>query len=174
MRILIAVDRSEYAEIVVEHGVDQAVRAGEVELHVTTIVPDEADVGATRAWLEAMMYEALEDFGLEGTPITAHVMAGDEPAPAVCALAQSLGADLLVLGRFGAPSEAGRFVRLAPCPTLVIGIDGVVLDAQCPACEAVRHRSDAETLFCEKHAGDRIPDLVTRLPSTSIGSRWAW
>lgn len=171
MKILTALDRSEYAEIVLEHGIDQTVRQAGAELHVATALPDRRDHDVVRARLERMTREALDAFGQAGHPFHMHVVTG-RPAPAICALAQTLDADLLVVGRFHVPSEGDTFAWLAPCPTLIIGPDGIELDAQCRDCEEVRRTTHAEQLFCSRHTTDRLPDLVTRLPVTRIDRPW--
>jgi hypothetical protein len=105
MRILIALARSEYAEIVLEHGLDQAARHPDAEIHVVSAAEDE-DVEATRAFIEPLVRD---------------------------------------------------------------GIDGHVLEPQCRACREVRRATNAEVMFCEEHAGDRLLDL-TRLPTEATGT----
>ncbi len=171
MRILIALDRSEYAEIVLEHGLDQAARHPGTELHVVTAIPDDADREAIRAELEAKIEDALDLFTQPLRLYEAHVIRG-RPAPAICALAHQLGADLLVVGRFHVPSLSETFVWLAPCPIMVVGAEGVELEAQCRDCEEVRRTTEAEQLFCARHVGDRMPELVGRLPTTHLHRNW--
>ena len=50
-RIVVALDGSEYAEIVVEHALDQAARHDPVDLHLLTVVNNAADVEAAKVWL---------------------------------------------------------------------------------------------------------------------------
>jgi hypothetical protein len=171
MKVLTALDRSEYAEIVLEHGIDQVVRRPTAELHVVTALPDRRDEDLTRTRLETMSREALDAFGQTGRSFRVHVVTG-RPAPAICALAQKLGADLLVVGRFHVPSEGDTFTWLAPCPTLVVGPDGIELEPQCRDCEEIRRSTHAEQLFCPRHTSDRLPDLVTRLPVTEVSRPW--
>jgi nucleotide-binding universal stress UspA family protein len=166
MDILIALDRSEYSEIVLEHGLDQAVDHPAATLHVLTVVDDEVGVAAARHWLEDIVEEGLETFDLGERSVELHVLAG-RPASAIVALAKALAADMLVIGRFDVPSVSDRVVDSLECPTLVVGIEGCVLAPQCPDCMDVRRASGGEQLFCELHTSDRLADLSTRLPSSS-------
>jgi nucleotide-binding universal stress UspA family protein len=171
MRILTAIDRSEYAEIVLEHAFDQASRAGPVELHFVTLVNDDGDIEAARAWLAASVREGLATFAVSPTSVELHVHRG-RPTPSIGALASELQPDLLVIGQFHVPSESDSILDLVECPVLVVGVDGHVLEPQCPACRAVRKATNAEQLFCLRHHSDRTTNLSSRLPpSTSIGSR---
>lgn len=171
MRILTAVDRSEYSEIVLEHGLDQAVRNPDAELHFATVVEAEADRDAARAWLDAMVRDGLDTFGLAGRNYVVHVRSG-RPVPAIGVLAAELSVDLLVLGRFHVPSVSEGVVEIVECPTLVVGADGPVLEPQCPDCRAARRDSEGERLFCAGHANGRLPELAMRLPpSTNVASR---
>lgn len=169
--ILTALDHSEYAEIVLEHGLDHVVRDGDSALHFVTVVASDAERSDAEAWLDRTVREGLDTFGMTGHPYTLHVRRG-RPAPAIGALASELHADLLVIGRFHVPSISDVLIDILDCPTLVVGIDGPVLEPQCPACRAVRHETNGETLFCEAHTSDRMPDLTSRLPpSQNIASR---
>lgn len=176
MKVLIAIDRSEYAEIVLEHGLDQAARSRVDELHFVTAVdttaPDpDREVADARRWLDAAVGDLIETFRCAPRTVMLHVRRGS-PAEVIATLAEELGPDLLVIGRFHVPSESEVVAQLVHCPTLVVGIEGHVLDPQCPDCERTRRASEAEVLFCAAHAGGRLPDLMTRLPpSSQIGSR---
>jgi len=171
MKILTALDRSEYAEIVLQHGLDQAARDPTAELHFVTAVRSDAEAEEARAWLDAMVREGLETFGLDDRRVVLHVRRG-RPAPAIAALATELDADLLVIGRFHVPSESDVIVQITECPTLVVGLEGHVLEPQCSPCRAARRESDGERLFCADHTGDRMPELLARLPpSWNAGSR---
>src|SRR5688572_5380278 len=132
MRILIALDRSEYSEIVIEHGIDQAVRRGATDVHVVTVVSDANEIEASRTWLNGVMNEALDDFQYS-VPFALHVRCGI-PAVAIASLAIELSPDLLVVGRFRARSISDEVLELVDTPTLVIGIEGHVLEPQCQAC----------------------------------------
>jgi len=173
MKILIALDRSEYSEIVLEHGLDQTARHPGADLQVITVVENDADVEAARRSIEALVREGLDDFAMSERPFALHVKVG-APAAAITALASELSADLLVIGRFGVPSDSDAIVDTIETPTLVVGIEGHLLEPQCPACRLTRRATDAEQLFCAEHAGDRIPDLVTRLPPSNNISSLIW
>ena len=168
MRILIAVDRSEYSEIVIEHALDRAARSDADELHFLTVVETNREIDAGRRWLEAALgdLELLEAFHCTPRSVVLHVRPG-QPAAVIMSMAEQLVPDLLVIGRFHVPSAAELVPELVHCPILVVGIDGNVLEPQCPACEKVRRESDGELMFCEDHAGDYLPDLVMRLPPYS-------
>lgn len=171
MKILTALDRSEYAEIVLEHGLDQGVRNPGAELHFITAIDDGADPEAVRLWLSAMVREGQDTFGLSASRVVLHVRRG-RPTPVVAAVASEIAADLLVVGRFHVPSESDVLIDIVECPTLVIGIEGHVLEPQCRACRTARRESDGERLFCAEHTGGRMPDLLARLPpSRNLGSR---
>lgn len=171
MRILIAVDRSEYARIVIEHGLDQAARTDAGEIHVVTAVDRDEDRESARTFLAETLDELLDAFECTDRLVKLHVRTGRE-ASAIAAVADSIAPDLLVIGRFHEPSVADSIISLVPCPTLVVGVEGHISEPQCTACEHVRRDSGGERLFCEDHAGDYLPDLATRVPSAaSVHSR---
>ena len=157
MRILTALDRSEYAELVLEHALDRAVRADGAELHIVTVVPDASEYDETLAWLSAIVGEGIATFGLERSPTTVRVMVGDRLTE-IARVASEVAAHLLVIGRFHAPSLSEAILDVIDCPTLVVGIDGVVLEPQCLACIAVRRATEGQRLFCPQHAGERAID----------------
>jgi len=169
MRILIAVDRSEYSEIVIEHGLDQAVRLGATDLHFVTAVGSAGEIPAAKLVLDEAVRDWTDTFHVTDRSLTVHVVEG-RPVPAVAALAAQLKPDLLVIGRFNVPSASELLVSLVECPVLVIGLEGHVLEAQCPACRETRTATEGEQLFCEAHASDYLPDLTTRIPSSSSSS----
>ena len=171
MRMLIAIDRSEYAPIVIEQALDHAVRTEAGDLHFVTAVGDEAEIEPARRWLDAMVRDLCETFACQERTIALHVRC-DPPITAVAALAAELAPDVLVIGRFHVPSAADALLDLVACPTLVVGVEGHDLEPQCLDCEAVRRDSEGDRLFCEAHAGDYLPDLAMRLPvTTQIHSR---
>lgn len=167
MKILTALDHSEYAEIVLEHGLDHAAREPSAELHFVTVIGPDDDPAAAGHWLEDTIREDLDVFDLVDRTITLHVRQG-HPAAEIAALANELAAELLVIGRFDVPSTSEAILAMTHVPTEVIGLEGPILDPQCPACERVRSESDGRRLFCDDHVSDRVPDLVTRLPPSSI------
>ena len=163
MKILTALDLGEYAEIVLEHALDRAASEPEAELHFVTVIGTDDDALGTHRWLDRTVREGLDEFALTGRTYSLHVVRG-EPLDVIAVLVAELAADLLVIGRFHVPSLSDDFSEVIASPTLIVGIDGVITEAQCPLCRLVRHASEGERLFCVHHAGDRVPDLVTRLP----------
>jgi nucleotide-binding universal stress UspA family protein len=172
MKILTALDRSEYAEIVLEHAVERAAREPGAELHFVTIV-GEGQRDSAFAWLHTLVREALDAFRIPARAYTLHVLDGPT-VPAIAQLVSELRADLLVIGRFHVPSTSDPLLAIVESATLVVGIDGVVLEPQCPKCREVRRQTEGEALFCARHAGDRA-DLVTRVPvATYSPGRGLW
>ncbi len=171
-RIVVALDRSEYAEIVLEHAIDQAARHDTPDLHFVTVVQSRDDVDEVKTWLATEVIQGLDN--LRSSPADwrsrCHVIEGD-PAVEIATLAADLAADLIVMGRFGAHDAnntiAARVLERAPCPTLVVNLmdHPVELTPQCPACVDAREISEGERWFCAEHtSSDRI-----RL-STLLGS----
>ena len=175
MRILIALDRSDLAGIVLEHGFDEAVRRGGADVDIVTFVPHSLDVGDARAWLDTLVRDDLESFEVHGT-ITLHVLVGD-PVAGVAGLARGLSVDLLVIGQFHVPSRSEAIcAELAQLdvPTLVVGVEGTVLEAQCRACQAERRTSNGEHWFCSDHADGRMADLSSRIPPMGVHGSRLW
>lgn len=171
MRVLIALDRTEYAEIVAEHGFDQAVRRGADEIHVVTAVSHPGELEPTLNWLGDLTEDLAETFHWHGRALHRHVLRGD-PFEVISQTASELAPDLVVVGRFSSPSLATRLLDAIRAPVLVINIEGHDLEPQCPSCVFQRQLSGGERLFCAAHTSDRIPNLVSRLPpSYSTGSR---
>lgn len=174
--MVIAIDDTEYAEVVLEHGFDQAVRHASPDVHVLRVVDNGvADLEHERKWLEASIVDALENIPDRSTWRTrVHVRAG-KAADEIAGLAGEIGARLLVIGRFGMHghrSIADRVLENAPCPTLVIGSLGLdaELEPACPACAAVREESDGNRWFCTEHASPgrtRLSSLVPSITATS-------
>jgi nucleotide-binding universal stress UspA family protein len=180
-RMVVALDRSEYAEIVLEHALDQAMRHEDAEIHLITVqehgkVPDEEHKNG----LARMVREEMETFHADGRDWSArlHVRCG-KPADEIAALAGEVGADLIVVGRFGVHasksllhlgSVAEQVLRRAPCPTLVVQLtDHGVEEQGCPACIAVRRESDGEAWFCKAHMSESVGLATIRFP---IASGW--
>lgn len=173
MQMLIALHASEYAEIVLEHGLDQAARKGATDLHFVTVVATDEEIPSARAWLDALVRDGLDTFALGDRHVELHVVRG-RTAAVIAALAADLAVDLLVIGQFHVPSEADILVSIVERPVLVIGIDGHVLEAQCPACREVRETTAGEQLFCAEHSSDRLPDLTSRVPPHGNLSSRMW
>ena len=171
MKILTALDRSEYAEIVLEHALDQAVQYPDAELHFVSTITDARNADDARIWLDTLVTDGLDEFSMSARSIILHIRQG-RPATVVCELAAELEPDLLVVGRFHVPSESEVIVDVVDCPTLVVGIDGPVLEPQCPDCKTVRSVTNAEHLFCARHSSDRLPDIAIHVPPTgNVASR---
>lgn len=175
-RIVCGLDESEYAELVLEHALDQAARHDQPELHFVTVVADEAAVAGTKERLAELVLEGLDNFRDHHDAWRArlHVRVG-KPDREIVALAEDVTADLIVIGRFGG-STAQRVLERADCPLLAINLSERQLDAQpqCPDCVRTRAESDGESWFCAKHAGDR-PTTTLVLPSTTwTGGTLMW
>jgi nucleotide-binding universal stress UspA family protein len=180
-RIVVALDDSEYAGIVLEHALDQAVRHDASDLHFARIVDDERDIESASQQLARVVADAYEMY-LHATGDRRgrlHVRAGDT-VEELARLAADLDADLLVVGRFRTHSRkgslAGGIVEVSPCPVLAVGLtERVVGVVQCPSCAAVREATDAESLFCHAHTGDprmRSSALLSWTSGTFHGRMW--
>jgi nucleotide-binding universal stress UspA family protein len=175
--IVIALDTSEYSYVVLEHALDQASRHDACDLHVVTVVDDDAELAAAKELLAAIVRDELDAFraGQPEWRTMLHVRCGDA-ADEITDLAAEVDADLLVFGRFGLHqrhgSTADRMLVAAPCPALVItGIPGRVVPAepQCEACIEARAQSEGNRWFCTSHASDRL-GLSALLPWSSPGT----
>jgi nucleotide-binding universal stress UspA family protein len=172
-RIVIALDGSQYSEIVLEHGLDQAARHDAPDLHVLVVIDEPAEIEATKTWLAAAVLEGLDAFraGRPDWRTRLHVRVG-RPAEEIANLAAEVDADLLVIGRYGVHhprrSIADAVVAAATCPTLVVGLVGHAVEAEpaCAACVAVREHSDGERWFCAAHAAPDRLHLSTLVPSS--------
>lgn len=173
-RIVVALDLSEYAEIVLEHALDQAARHGAPDLHFVTVQEARgAPLDELKSRLAALVYQGLALFPKDGPNWRArlHVRTGraDEQ---ILELADEVNADLIVLGRFGVHrgarfgTIANRVASAAPCPTLVVGLGERAPAAEgCADCVAVREESDGERWFCAAHsAPDRAGLATFRVP----------
>jgi len=171
-RMVVALDASEYSEIVLEHALDQAVRHDATDLHFIAVVAHEREVDGAGRHLARQLVEGFETIRDASGDRRArlHVRVGD-PVEEVVRLAGELDADLLVIGRFGTHRRhsSTAIVDAAPCPTLVVGLTEHVVEAtpQCEACVAVRAATDGERWFCDAHTGDARLHSVALLPWTS-------
>lgn len=180
-RIVIALDGSEYSNIVLEHALDQAARHDTVDVHVVRVVTDkDAPLDPIKTWLADSVRDGLDSFRRAPTEwrIRLHVRCG-RAEEEIANLAGEVAADLLVVGRYGLHhpfhSTADRVIALAECPTLVIGLAGHEVDPapQCAACVQLREDTDAERLFCDEHTDTRdlwLSTLVTSGGSSSGSS----
>jgi nucleotide-binding universal stress UspA family protein len=177
-RIVIALDGSQYSEIVLEHAFDQAARHESPDLHLVTIVNNTADADVTKQWLARTTLEGLDAFsGHRDTWRTRlHVRVG-KPEVEIPNLAAEVDANLLVIGNFGVHAQrrpiAERVLERATCPTLILGLTGRVVEAnpQCPDCVTAREVSDGERWFCEEHTSDVRLRMSTLLPASMPLSR---
>ncbi len=182
-RIVIALDLTEYAEIVLEHALDQAVRQEAPDLHFVNVAEADADLDDTKRKLAALVLPALDGMPTTDWQAQLHVRQGAGPEE-IANLAAEIRAHLLVIGRFGTHhphrrigTTASRVIELATCPTLVVGLCDQTSDvvAQCPDCVEVRADSDGERWFCPAHVAPTGIELSTRVTrgSTSIsGLMW--
>lgn len=175
-RIVVALDGSQYAQIVLEHAFDQAARHTDADLHLVQIIDRAGDAETAKSWLASTALEGLEAFASHcGSWRTRlHVRIG-KPEDEIANLAGEVDADLLVIGNYGLhrKSVAERVIARTSCPTLVVGLAGhsVELEPQCPACVAVRADSDGERWFCKQHSSDVELRMSTMLPASLPLSR---
>lgn len=177
--IVVALDRSEYAEIVLEHAIDQASRHERPDLHFVTVVDKGANTEAARVTFSTLVLQGLDTMN-KGSDWRSwlHVLEGI-PDQEIGDFAGDISADLIVVGRFGASrrkgSTAEALLDVSPCAVLVVNLkQDTVTEPQCPACVAVRAETQAERLFCPEHSGDRS-SLSLRVSSSMVtrgGSVW--
>jgi len=180
-RIVVALDLSEYAEIVLEHALDQAARHDAPDLHFIAVQEAHgAPLDDLKARLAALVYQGLETQKSAASNWRArlHVRAGRADAEIV-ELALEVNADLVVVGRFGGHraahqlgAVAARVVEGAPCPTLVVGLSEHVMPSReaCPECEAMREDSAGERWFCAAHVAPERPMVTLGLPMATSWS----
>ena len=180
--IVVALDLSEYSEIVLEHALDQAARHDAPDLHLLTVVDSGGDLEDTKKAMAALVLPALGDPDCTDWSARLHVRAG-RAAEEIANLAAEVRADLIVVGRFGLHhrgtrlgSVASRVLDAATCPTLVVGLtdDSPDAIASCTDCVIARAESEGERWFCAAHAApDRV--ATTFVSSTSwTGSGLMW
>ena len=178
-RIVVGVDLSEYADIVIEHALDQAARHDAPEVHLLTVREkrsQELDVLKQALW--DRVYPALETFNQYGTDWRArlHVRRG-KPAEEIAQLAADIRANLIVIGQFGLHESGlpGRVLQQAVCPTLVVGLpEAQQTSPQCPHCAAIREETEGERWFCREHAGDGGGDHFVSTMTTWTGGSVMW
>lgn len=169
-RIVAAIDTSEYAEVVLEHAIDQAARHEHSDLHFVTVVSDKSTAEQARENLTVSAANALEVLPTKSDWRTwVHVACG-KAVDEIPLLAADVAADLLIVGQFGTHAKhlAADILAKAQCPTLVVNLkEDVVGAVQCPQCVAIRAATGAEQLFCEKHVGEPSDRLTSMLPSST-------
>ena len=169
-RIVIALDLLEYAEIVLEHALDQARRYEAPDLHFVTVVEgSRADLEGAKRRLEALVVPALEGIDRAAWRVQLHVRSG-RAAEEITNLAAEIRAHLLVIGRFGAHhprrrigTTANQVIDLSTCPTFVVTLSDQSPDAQAqwPDCVTLRSASDGRVWFCAAHAAPERVQLST-------------
>lgn len=165
-RIVVGIDLTEYADIVIEHSLDQAARHDAPELHFLTVKekrkPSSADL---KQALWERVYPELETFNRYGKDWRArlHVRRG-KPDEQIAMLAAEIQADLIVIGQFGQHKDniPNRILRVASCPTLVVGLpEEAQTSPMCPMCVTVRDESDGQRWFCSAHTDTRAEHDIT-------------
>jgi nucleotide-binding universal stress UspA family protein len=190
--IVCAVDASEYASAVLTHLFDTAARHGLADCHVVTVIPDRSGVFRTarapdalehdrveaRAGMVKQLAQVFEDLDVRRAQrdrTWIHVRCGDAPEQIV-ELAAEAGADLILVGRFGASDDrksvADRVLARAECPVLVVQ-GGTYAEGgrpeQCEDCVAVRRGTHGEQWFCQRHHGEAPVLATTFVVGTSMG-----
>jgi len=183
-RIVVGIDLSEYADIVIEHALDQAARHNAPELHFLTVREKRRPTGdQCKQALWEQVYPALETFNRFGADWRArlHVRRG-KPEVEIAELAAELRANLIVIGQFGLHTPRARdnnlpnrVLQQAVCSTLVVSLpEAADTTPQCPMCAAVREEAFGERWFCAQHAGDGSRDrdrVVSPMTTWSGGSQ---
>jgi nucleotide-binding universal stress UspA family protein len=183
-RIVVALDLSEYSEIVLEHALDLASRYDAPDLHFVTVVEPKADLDEAKRELAKRVMFALDGYNRTDWRARLHVRAG-RPEEEISNLAAEVRANLIVMGRFGLHhrrrrmgSVASRVLDTTTCPTFVVGMvdDTPEPRDQCPDCVQVRAESDGEVWFCPAHsAPDRVSMATTLLGGGSLtGGTLMW
>lgn len=181
-RIVVGVDLSEYADIVLEHALDQAARHEAPELHILTVREKRRPTSEElKQELWERVYPALETFNTHGADWRArlHVRTG-RPEEQIAQLAAEIRSDLIVIGQFGLHNPKindqnlpNRVLQAALCPTLVVGMPAEAdLSPQCPMCVVVREDSIGERWFCSAHTehGRKVEHDMTPMTTWSGGS----
>jgi len=178
-RIVVALDLSEYAEIILEYALDQAARHSAPDLHFVHVVENDRDetIETAKRELARLVYDGLDNVGRgPGWQSRLHLRAG-KPHEEIVALAGELDAHLIICGRFGKRgtlrqlgSVTHRVLETAHCPVLAINFVDRPIETveQCPDCVAVRAESEGETWFCAAHSAPDRETLATTLVSSSL------
>jgi nucleotide-binding universal stress UspA family protein len=175
-RIVVGIDLSEYADIVIELALDQAARHDAPELHFLTV--KEKRKQSSEELKQALwdrVYPVLETFNAHSTEWRArlHVRTG-APDEQIAQLADELNADLIVMGQFGLHKRniPNRVLQAAQCPTLVVGMPGAAdTSPRCAMCHVTREETDGARWFCSSHAttADKVEHTVTAMTTWSRG-----
>lgn len=177
-RIVVGLDLSEYAEIVLEHALDQAARHASPDLHFITVRDkNKQAVHELKSGLFSLVTAGIDAFNLGTGDWRArlHVRSGN-PADEIAMLAADILADLVVVGRHGADvhdhkdgrigTVADRVIALAPCPALIVGLTEheVQQSPECPACAVVREQTHGDVIFCQAHSSSITRDRADLAP----------
>ncbi len=168
--MVVAVDLSEYSEVVLEHALDLAARHDACDVHIVMVHEKDADLKDEKERLVVLARDKLSTFRAaeHDWHVQLHARTGDS-ADQIAALAGEAQADVIVIGRFGLHHPrrglgvTDRVLAQAPCSTLVVQLTDQAVDAesQCAACVAIRRESDGERWFCDAHlAPDRASWLT--------------
>ena len=182
-RIIVGLDLSEYADIVLDHALDQAARHDAPELHFLTVrESNKPTPEQVYQALWARCHPALETFNRYGRNWRArlHVRRGKAEVE-IAQLAAEVRGDLIVIGQFGLhnPRETlknvpNRVLQQAVCPTLVVGFPETLDAPQCALCAAVREDTEGERWFCEAHVGDSGFDHAVTPMTVWTGGSLMW
>lgn len=178
-RIVVGIDLSEYADIVIEHALDQAARHEAPELHLLTVAEKRKQSNEElKQALWERVYPALETFNQYGSEWRArlHVRRG-KPEIEIAELAADVRADLIVIGQFGLHNRGtrdnnlpNRIIHRAACPTLVVGPPNEVeTSPRCGACTALREDTEGARWFCAEHGDSRGTDAFVSPVTTWSG-----
>jgi nucleotide-binding universal stress UspA family protein len=174
---VIGIDLSEYADIVIDHALDQAARHDGPELHFLTVREKRkpsTDELKQRLW--ERIYPELQTFNKFGTDWHArlHVRHG-KPDEQIAMLAAEI-----VIGQFGLHNPRttdrnvpNRVLQAAVCPTLVVGMpEAIDASPQCWMCAATREETEGERWFCASHSSEkqRVEHFVSPMTVWSGGS----
>ena len=175
-RIIVGIDLSEYADIVIEHALDQAARHDAPELHFLT-VKEKRKLSSEdlKQALWDRVYPALETFNAHSTEWRArlHVRTG-APDEQIAQLAGEVNGDLIVMGQFGLHKRnlPNRVLQAASCPTLVVGMpEAADTSPRCAMCHLTREETDGARWFCSQHSdsADKLEHTVTAMTTWSGG-----
>ncbi len=175
--MVVGVDLSEYADIVIEHALDQAARHEAPELHFLTVKEKRKPASEElKQTLWDRVYPALETFNQFGKDWRArlHVRRGS-PDEQIAQLAAEIRSDLIVVGQFGLHRNniPNRVLRVASCPTLVVGMpEAADTSPKCGMCVATREDTEGERWFCSAHAadGEKLEHSMTPMTTWSGGA----
>src|SRR4051812_6707050 len=102
-RIVVGIDLTEYSEIVLEHGLDQAARHDAPEMHFLYVKEDKRrSTEEMKQRLSALVFPSLQTFNQYGSNWRARLhVRGGKPDEQIAMLAADVRADLIVIGQFG-------------------------------------------------------------------------